>query len=64
MNPGSECYDLMNPSIDESEHAIHKLTFIVQTKQQGFYVFSGEVVLLEEKSHRKPKSKKSALQGA
>ena len=64
MNPGSECNDLTDPSIDESEHVIHKHNFIVQTKQQGFYVFTGEVVLLEENSHRKPKSKKSTIQGA
>ena len=30
-------------------------------KQQGFYVFSGKVALLKEKSHRKPKLKKSVL---
>ena len=32
-----------------------------QMKQQGFYVFSGEVALLKEKSHRNPPSKKSKL---
>jgi HPC2 and ubinuclein domain len=52
---------LTDPFIDDSELAIDERTFIAQTKQQGFYVFSGEVALLKEKSHRKPKSKKSAL---
>ncbi|KAH9957630.1 hypothetical protein BGW80DRAFT_1465712 [Lactifluus volemus] len=60
-NLGSEYYDLTDPFIDDSELAIDERTFIAQTKQQGFYVFSGEVALLKEKSHRKPKSKKSAL---
>jgi HPC2 and ubinuclein domain len=52
---------LTDPFIDDSELAIDERTFIAQTKQQGFYVFSGEVALLKEKSHRKPKSKKSTL---
>ena len=52
---------MTDPFIDDSELAIDERTFIAQTKQQGFYVFSGEVALLKEKSHRKPKSKKSAL---
>jgi hypothetical protein len=60
-NLGSEYYDLTDPFIDDSELAIDERTFIAQTKQQGFYVFSGEVALLKEKSHRKPKSKKSVL---
>jgi hypothetical protein len=60
-NLGTEYYDLTDPFIDDSELAIDERTFIAQTKQQGFYVFSGEVALLKEKSHRKPKSKKSAL---
>jgi len=60
-NLGSEYYDLTDPFIDDSELAIDERTFIAQTKQQGFYVFSGEVALLKEKSNRKPKSKKSAL---
>jgi len=60
-NLGAEYYDLTDPFIDDSELAIDERTFIAQTKQQGFYVFSGEVALLKEKSHRKPKSKKSAL---
>ncbi|KAF8498185.1 hypothetical protein F5888DRAFT_1803108 [Russula emetica] len=60
-NLGSEYYDLTDPFIDDSELAIDERTFIAQTKQQGFYVFSGEVALLKEKSQRKPKSKKSAL---
>lgn len=60
-NLGSEYYDLTDPFIDDSELAIDERTFIAQTKQQGFYVFSGEVALLKEKSHRKPKSKKSSL---
>ncbi|KAI0296976.1 hypothetical protein B0F90DRAFT_1743105 [Multifurca ochricompacta] len=60
-NLASEYYDLTDPFIDDSELAIDERTFIAQTKQQGFYVFSGEVALLKEKSHRKPKSKKSML---
>lgn len=52
---------MTDPFIDDSELAIDERTFIAQTKQQGFYVFSGEVALLKEKSHRKPKSKKSSL---
>ena len=52
---------MTDPFIDGSELAIDERTFIAQTKQQGFYVFSGEVALLKEKSHRKPKSKKSVL---
>ena len=52
---------MTDPFIDDSELAIDERTFIAQTKQQGFYVFSGEVALLKEKSHRKPKSKKSVL---
>ena len=60
-NLGTEYYDLTDPFIDDSELAIDERTFIAQTKQQGFYVFSGEVALLKEKSLRKPKSKKSAL---
>lgn len=58
---GSEYYDLTDPFIDDSELAIDERTFIAQTKQQGFYVFSGEVALLKEKTQRKPKSKKSVL---
>src|SRR6266702_4003879 len=60
-NLGSEYYDLTDPFIDDSELAIDERTFIAQTKQQGFYVFLGEVALLKERSHRKPKSKKSVL---
>ena len=52
---------MTDPFLDDSELAIDERTFIAQTKQQGFYVFSGEVALLKEKSHRKPKSKKSVL---
>jgi len=52
---------LTDPFIDDSELAIDERTFIAQTKQQGFYVFSGEVALLKEKTHRKPKSKRSTL---
>ena len=52
---------MTDPFIDDSELAIDGRTFIAQTKQQGSYVFLGEVMLLKEKSHRKPKSKKSVL---
>ena len=58
---GAEYYNLTDSFIDDSELAIDERTFIAQTKQQGFYVFSGEVALLKEKSHRKAKSKMSVL---
>ncbi|KAF9456909.1 hypothetical protein BDZ94DRAFT_1314708 [Collybia nuda] len=56
-NPASEYYDVSDPFIDDSELAIDERTFFAQTKQQGFYVSSGEVALLKDKTPKKPKSK-------
>ncbi|KAI0263287.1 hypothetical protein BC834DRAFT_924981 [Gloeopeniophorella convolvens] len=60
-NLASEYYDLTDPFIDDSELAQDERTFIAQTKQQGFYVFSGEVALLKEKAHHRHRAKKTAL---
>ncbi|KAF8633056.1 hypothetical protein AX15_001533 [Amanita polypyramis BW_CC] len=54
----SEYYDITDPFIDDSELAIDERTWFAQTKQQGFYVSSGEVALLKDKP-KKPKSKKA-----
>ncbi|KAG6877322.1 hypothetical protein C0993_008586 [Termitomyces sp. T159_Od127] len=56
-NPTFEHYDISDPFIDDSELAIDERTYFAQTKQQGFYVSSGEVALLKDKSPKKPKSK-------
>ena len=45
----SEYYDTSDPFIDDSELAIDEHQFFAQTKQQGFYVSSGEVALLKDK---------------
>lgn len=45
----SEYYDTTDPFIDDSELAIDQRQFFAQTKQQGFYVSSGEVALLKDK---------------
>ena len=45
----SEYYDITDPFIDDSELAIDERTWFAQTKQQGFYVSSGEVALLKDK---------------
>ncbi|EIW76914.1 hypothetical protein CONPUDRAFT_130315 [Coniophora puteana RWD-64-598 SS2] len=59
-NHASEYYDTADPFIDDSELAIDDRHYFAQTKQQGFYVSSGEVALLKDKTPaRKPKSKKS-----
>ncbi|KAF8637549.1 hypothetical protein AX17_002756 [Amanita inopinata Kibby_2008] len=58
----SEYYDVNDPFIDDSELAIDERTWFAQTKQQGFYVSSGEVALLKDKAPKKPKSKKAAAQ--
>jgi hypothetical protein len=42
-------YDVSDPLIDDSELAIDEQTYSAQTKQQGFYVSSGEVELLKDK---------------
>lgn len=57
-NAGSEYYDTTDPFIDDSELALDERQFFAQTKQQGFYVSSGEVALLKDKTPKKPKSKK------
>ncbi|KAH7911152.1 hypothetical protein BJ138DRAFT_1151417 [Hygrophoropsis aurantiaca] len=54
----SEYYDTTDPFIDDSELAIDQRTTFAQTKQSGFYVSSGEVALLKDKTPKKPKSKK------
>ncbi|KAJ6590422.1 hypothetical protein DFH09DRAFT_1139345, partial [Mycena vulgaris] len=53
-----EYYDVSDPFIDDSELAIDERTYFAQTKQKGFYVSSGEVALVRDKSPKKPKSKK------
>ncbi|EPQ56020.1 hypothetical protein GLOTRDRAFT_76241 [Gloeophyllum trabeum ATCC 11539] len=60
-NLGGEYYDLTDPFIDDSDLALDQRTHFAQTKQQGFYVSSGEVQLLKEKTPKKPKSKKLPL---
>ena len=45
----SEYYDTTDPFIDDSELAVDQRQFFAQTKQQGFYVSSGEVALLKDK---------------
>ncbi|KAJ7749261.1 hypothetical protein DFH07DRAFT_961763 [Mycena maculata] len=55
-----EYYDVTDPFIDDSELAIDERTYFAQTKQKGFYVSSGEVALVRDKSPKKPKSKKKA----
>ncbi|KAF5347314.1 hypothetical protein D9756_009930 [Leucocoprinus leucothites] len=57
-NPTSDYYDVNDPFIDDSELALDERTYFAQTKQQGFYVSSGEVALLKDKTPKKPKSKK------
>ncbi|KAF9529895.1 hypothetical protein CPB83DRAFT_851765 [Crepidotus variabilis] len=57
-NAGSEYYDTSDPFIDDSELALDERQFFAQTKQQGFYVSSGEVALMKDKTPKKPKSKK------
>ncbi|KAG2127692.1 hypothetical protein DEU56DRAFT_820086 [Suillus clintonianus] len=55
----SEYYDVNDPFIDDSELNIDNRTHFAQTKQQGFYVSSGEVALMKDsRSPKKPKSKK------
>ncbi|KAA1475945.1 hypothetical protein DENSPDRAFT_842826 [Dentipellis sp. KUC8613] len=60
-NLASEYYDLNDPFIDDSELAVDERTYFAQTKQQGFYVSSGEVALLKDKTPKKPKSKRPIL---
>ncbi|KAL5478942.1 hypothetical protein ACEPAI_2229 [Sanghuangporus weigelae] len=51
-NNAAEYYDLEDPFIDDSELALDERTYFAQTKQQGFYVSSGEVALMKDKSHK------------
>jgi len=48
-NVASEYYDTSDPFIDDSELALDERQFFAQTKQQGFYVSSGEVALMKDK---------------
>jgi len=48
-NVASEYYDTSDPFIDDSELALDERQFFAQTKQQGFYVSSGEVALFKDK---------------
>lgn len=48
-NAAMEYYDTSDPFIDDSELPMDERTFFAQTKQQGFYVSSGEVALLKDK---------------
>ncbi|KAI6113551.1 hypothetical protein EDD16DRAFT_1709435 [Pisolithus croceorrhizus] len=61
----SEYYDVTDPFIDDSELNIDNRTHFAQTKQQGFYVSSGEVALMRDsRSPKKPKSKKPPVSEA
>ena len=48
-NATSEYYDVTDPFIDDSELAVDDRKFFAQTKQQGFYVSSGEVALMKDR---------------
>ena len=48
-NAVSEDYDTLDPFINDSELANDERQFFAQTKQQEFYVSSGEVALLKDK---------------
>ncbi|KAG1805151.1 hypothetical protein EV424DRAFT_1431400 [Suillus variegatus] len=61
----SEYYDVNDPFIDDSELNIDNRTHFAQTKQQGFYVSSGEVALMKDsRTPKKPKSKKVPVEGS
>ncbi|KAG1844692.1 hypothetical protein F4604DRAFT_1689004 [Suillus subluteus] len=55
----SECYDVNDPFINDSELNIDNRTHFAQIKQQGFYVSSGEVSLIKDRTPEKPQSKKA-----
>ncbi|TCD65164.1 hypothetical protein EIP91_003020 [Steccherinum ochraceum] len=58
-NHASEYYDLTDPFIDDSELTKDERTFFAETKQQGFYVSSGQVALQHNAApSKKPKSRK------
>lgn len=44
-NAASQLYDTSDPFIDDPELVVGERQYIAQTKQQSFYVFSGEVAL-------------------
>ncbi|KAG8908995.1 hypothetical protein FRB99_000098 [Tulasnella sp. 403] len=54
-------YDLDDPFIDDSDLRIDAPTHFAQTKQQGFYVSSGDVALVKDKTPKKVKPPKSSL---
>ena len=56
-----EYYDTNDPFIDDSELALDQRQYFAQTKQQGFYVSSGEVALMKDKTT--PKKRKPISQG-
>ncbi|ESK92760.1 hypothetical protein Moror_15933 [Moniliophthora roreri MCA 2997] len=62
-NTASEYYDVSDPFIDDSELALDERTYFAQTKQQGFYVSSGEVALMKDHKTpvKKPKSRRPPL---
>lgn len=47
-------YDLNDPFIDDSDLRVDAPTHFAQTKQSGFYVSSGDVALVKDKSPQKP----------
>ncbi|KAH8092172.1 hypothetical protein BXZ70DRAFT_1010874 [Cristinia sonorae] len=58
-NPAAEYYDVSDPFIDDSELTKDERTFFAETKQQGFYVSSGQVALQHNAPQaKKPKSRK------
>ncbi|KAL0581644.1 hypothetical protein V5O48_000345 [Marasmius crinis-equi] len=65
-NAATEYYDVSDPFIDDSELALDERTYFAQTKQQGFYVSSGEVALMKDTTSKsptkKPKSRRPPLQ--
>ncbi|KAF9269548.1 hypothetical protein L218DRAFT_890165 [Marasmius fiardii PR-910] len=63
-NAASEYYDVSDPFIDDSELAFDERTHFAQTKQQGFYVSSGEVALMKDHTKspaKKPKSRRPPI---
>ncbi|THH27008.1 hypothetical protein EUX98_g7180, partial [Antrodiella citrinella] len=58
-NAAPEYYDVSDPFIDDSELTKDERTFFAETKQQGFYVSSGQVALQHNVPQaKKPKSRK------
>ena len=48
-NIAQEYYDVSDPFIDDSELAVDERMYFAQTKQQGFYVSSGQVAIVTDK---------------